>query len=145
MISDPKTTPDSRVGRIVFAALVALGAAYVQFRLFRTNGFLWALAGASPLVPVIDWLAPGPATTGRTFTSPHWRTPMTRISIAPRPRIAVLAASAAPAYAFCGFYVAKADTKLFNKASQVVLVRDGDRTVVTMANDFRGDPRSSRW
>ena len=26
---------------------------------------------------------------------------------------------------FCGFYVAKADTKLFNKASQVVLVRDG--------------------
>jgi hypothetical protein len=40
---------------------------------------------------------------------------------------------------FCGFYVAKADTKLFNKASQVVLVRDGDRTVMTMANDFKGD------
>src|SRR6476659_8998528 len=40
---------------------------------------------------------------------------------------------------FCGFYVAKADTKLFNKASQVVLVRDGDRTVMTMANDFEGD------
>ncbi len=43
------------------------------------------------------------------------------------------------AAAFCGFYVAKADTKLFNKASQVVLVRDGDKTVMTMANDFRGD------
>jgi hypothetical protein len=42
---------------------------------------------------------------------------------------------------FCGFYVAKADTKLFNKASQVVLVRDGDRTVMTMANDFEGDPK----
>jgi hypothetical protein len=42
---------------------------------------------------------------------------------------------------FCGFYVAKADTKLFNKASQVVLVRQGDRTVLTMANDFRGDPK----
>src|SRR5215470_12503966 len=42
---------------------------------------------------------------------------------------------------FCGFYVAKADTKLFNKASQVVLVRDGDRTVLTMANDFEGEPR----
>ena len=41
--------------------------------------------------------------------------------------------------AFCGFYVAKADTKLFNKASQVVLVRDGDRTVMTMANDFQGN------
>ena len=50
-------------------------------------------------------------------------------------------ACAGSAEAFCGFYVAKADTKLFNKASQVVLVRDGDRTVVTMANDFRGDLR----
>jgi hypothetical protein len=41
--------------------------------------------------------------------------------------------------AFCGFYVAKADTKLFNQASQVALVRDGDNTVLTMANDFQGD------
>ena len=45
------------------------------------------------------------------------------------------------AQAFCGFYVAKADTKLFNQASQVVLVRDGDRTALTMANDFQGDPK----
>src|SRR5438132_4433917 len=42
---------------------------------------------------------------------------------------------------FCGFYVAKADTKLFNKASQVVLVRQDDKTVLTMANDFKGDPK----
>src|SRR5262245_35836933 len=39
---------------------------------------------------------------------------------------------------FCGFYVSKADTRLFNKASQVVLVRDGDRTVMTLVNDFKG-------
>jgi hypothetical protein len=50
-----------------------------------------------------------------------------------------LAWSASPLLGFCGFYVAKADTKLFNKASQVVLVRDGDRTVLTMANDFQGN------
>src|SRR5438093_677678 len=43
------------------------------------------------------------------------------------------------AHAFCGFYVGKADAKLFNKASQVVLVRDGDRTVMTMASDFKGE------
>lgn len=47
---------------------------------------------------------------------------------------------APPASAFCGFYVAKADTKLFNRASKVVLVRDGDRTVLTMANDYEGEP-----
>ena len=48
-------------------------------------------------------------------------------------------AVAATAQAFCGFYVARADTSLFNKASQVVLVRDDNRTVITMANDFEGD------
>ena len=41
--------------------------------------------------------------------------------------------------AFCGFFVAKADTKLFNKASKVVIMRDGDRTVLTMANDYQGE------
>ncbi len=49
--------------------------------------------------------------------------------------------SAQTVLAFCGFYVAKADTKLFNQASQVVLVRHEDKTVLTMANDFRGDPK----
>jgi hypothetical protein len=47
---------------------------------------------------------------------------------------------ASPAHSFCGFYVARGDAKLFNRASQVVLARDGDRTILTMANDFRGDP-----
>ncbi|WP_404786719.1 DUF2330 domain-containing protein [Altericista sp. CCNU0014] len=45
----------------------------------------------------------------------------------------------APAWAFCGFYVSKADTTLFNKASQVAIARDGQRTVITMANDVSGD------
>lgn len=59
MISDPRTTPDRRAGRILFALLVALGAAFVQYRLFRTNGLLWSLAVFSPLVPLIDRLLPG--------------------------------------------------------------------------------------
>lgn len=43
------------------------------------------------------------------------------------------------AWAFCGFYVAKADTKLYNQASQVVIARNGDRTILTMANDYQGE------
>lgn len=43
------------------------------------------------------------------------------------------------AWAFCGFYVAKADASLYNQASQVIIARDGDRTVLTMANDYQGD------
>ncbi|HEX9604013.1 MAG TPA: DUF2330 domain-containing protein, partial [Myxococcales bacterium] len=42
------------------------------------------------------------------------------------------------AHAFCGFFVGKADAQLFNKSSQVALVRDGDRTVLTMSNDYQG-------
>lgn len=58
MISDPRTTPNSRVGRIVFALIVASGAWYIQFRLFRTNGPLWSLALCSLAVPLIDRLLP---------------------------------------------------------------------------------------
>jgi hypothetical protein len=43
----------------------------------------------------------------------------------------------APAWAFCGFYVARADTKLLNKASQVAIARNENRTVLTMANDIQ--------
>lgn len=42
-------------------------------------------------------------------------------------------------YAFCGFYVAKADTELFNEASKVVLVRDENKTVISMMSDYEGD------
>lgn len=59
MISDPKTTPDSRAGRVLFACLVALGAGFVHFVLFRPNGLLWSLAACALLVPVIDRLLPG--------------------------------------------------------------------------------------
>lgn len=59
MISDPKTIPDSRPGRLLFAALVALGAFFVQFVLFRTNGLLYSLAACALLVPLIDRLLPG--------------------------------------------------------------------------------------
>lgn len=47
--------------------------------------------------------------------------------------------SSKSALAFCGFYVAKADSKLYNNASQVVIAKNGDRTVLTMANDFQGE------
>jgi len=55
----------------------------------------------------------------------------------------VMAALAATggAFAFCGFYVAKADTKLVNKAAKVVIMRDEDRTVITMSNDYQGSPK----
>ena len=46
---------------------------------------------------------------------------------------------AQPAAAFCGFYVAKADASLFNNASQVILARHENKTVLTMSNDYQGE------
>ncbi len=54
---------------------------------------------------------------------------------------ALIVAMAGPAAAFCGFYVAKADSKLFNKSSKVVLSRDGQSTAITMASDYQGEPK----
>ena len=46
----------------------------------------------------------------------------------------------ADAQAFCGFYVGRADAQLYNHASQVVMVHDGDRTVLSLMNDYQGEP-----
>jgi len=64
-----------------------------------------------------------------------------RSSLTATASVAALLLSAATSHAFCGFYVASGNAKLFNHASQVVLVRDGDRTVMTLANDFKGEPK----
>jgi hypothetical protein len=46
------------------------------------------------------------------------------------------------AAAFCGFFVAGSNAKLTNNASQVVLMRKGNRTVMTMSNNYQGPPES---
>jgi hypothetical protein len=58
---------------------------------------------------------------------------------------AVLGALLSPAHsndaeAFCGFYVAGADSELYNNATMVVLMRDGTRTVLSMQNNYQGPP-----
>ena len=60
MISDPKTTPNARVARMLFGVAVAVFAWWIQFRWFRTNGLLWSLSALSLCVPVLDRLLAGP-------------------------------------------------------------------------------------
>ncbi len=56
--------------------------------------------------------------------------------------LALLPLMAEPAHAFCGFYVSGADAKLFNNATQVVLMREGTRTVLSMQNNYQGPPEN---
>ncbi|MDH3577138.1 MAG: RnfABCDGE type electron transport complex subunit D [Gammaproteobacteria bacterium] len=59
MISDPKTTPNSAGGRVLFAALVAAIAFIIQFIHYEPNGPILALIISAPAVPLIDTLMRG--------------------------------------------------------------------------------------
>src|SRR5437773_11054706 len=52
--------------------------------------------------------------------------------------IVAVCASASAAHAFCGFYVSGSGGKMFNDATEVVLMRNGTRTVLAMQNDYKG-------
>jgi hypothetical protein len=59
MISDPKTTPDTPVGRVFYAMLVASVAYTIQFIFYQPHGPIIALIMTAPLVPVIDFVFHG--------------------------------------------------------------------------------------
>lgn len=60
MITDPRSTPDCRIGRILFAVAVALLAYWLQFRWQLRPALFYALAALSPLTPLIDRVLPAP-------------------------------------------------------------------------------------
>jgi hypothetical protein len=135
MITDPVVTPNHRSARILWACLVAGLSFYLQSFVQLHTAPIWALFLLSPLTPLLDriWKA-------QTF---EWL-PKMRSRAVPLSLILLMAfqiMGPSQAKAFCGFYVAKADAKLFNNSSQVILVRDGQRSVVTMHSDFEGNVR----
>src|SRR5215207_4129385 len=66
---------------------------------------------------------------------------MTRVGIAAAIAAATLAIGAPSAHAFCGFYINGAGGEMFNNATQVVLMRHGTRTVLSMQNAYQGPPQ----
>jgi len=135
MITDPRTTPDSRIGRILFAVLVAALCHWLAFFHQVRPALYFGLMAMSLLVPIIDWALPR-----QRFV---WRLPpgLAKTAAFGLTLAAALTTAIQPAVAFCGFYVARADGKLSNKASMVVLSRSGTETAITMASDYQGDPK----
>ena len=145
MITDPRTTPDNRWARIGFAVAIAAAAHWLLFFQQLRPALYVALVGLAPLVPLLDRLFPATVFAWRSGEeNPVRPRPLSGLA---RPALVVLLAagglalSSAPAAAFCGFFVAQADAKLFNKSSKVVLARDGEQTTITMASDYEGDPK----
>ena len=60
MISDPRTSPNSRLGRFAFAFAVAALGHYLAFYMQMRPALYFALIALSPLTPVIDRVLPAP-------------------------------------------------------------------------------------
>ena len=145
MISDPKTSPNHPVARILWAITIAAVAFYLAVFKWKYNTPIWVLVAAAPLVPLLDKIF-----KAKDFT---WKSSVLHFNIISKFKqlvmkpimkkgaaVLILAAMIShEAVAFCGFYVSKADGTLKNKTSQVILVRDGNRNVITMFNDFKGN------
>ena len=58
MISDPKTTPDARLGRVLYAMMVAALGFTLQFAFYNAAGIILALILTAPIVPLIDRFIP---------------------------------------------------------------------------------------
>jgi len=144
MITDPKTTPDHPRGRIVWAIGVALLAFILSHWMFIHTAPIWALVVITPLTVLLDKKFKWSRFQWQVSTPRYSQINNHKSMNTMKKTIAILLIGlmvSADASAFCGFYVAKADATLFNSKSQVILVRDGERTTVTMSNDFKGDVR----
>jgi Na+-transporting NADH:ubiquinone oxidoreductase subunit NqrB len=141
MISDPRTAPDHPRARIIWAFLIAAVSFYLAAFRWMNNTPLWVLVVAAPLVPVLDKIFKAEIFQWKEERLPsfsftrRFAHPLTRKIVASFLLVTMMTQQAA---AFCGFYVSKADGALKNKTSQVIMVRDGDRNVITMYNDFKG-------
>jgi hypothetical protein len=147
MISDPKTTPNHTFARILWAILVAGIAFYLAAFKWMYNTPILVMVLAAPLVPLFDHLIKSKNFQWSSTTiSFNPFSPIKKIVMKPffkklSASLLLLAMLTHEASAFCGFYVSKADGTLKNKTSQVILVRDGNRNVLTMYNDFQGDTK----
>ena len=59
MISDPKTSPNSAAGRVLYGAIVASVAFSIQYLFYEPNGAILALIMLAPTVPLLDRLMSG--------------------------------------------------------------------------------------
>ena len=133
MISDPRTSPDHPFARILWASFIAVISFYFAAYEWKYNTSIWVMVAAAPLVPVLD----------RIFKATPFKWPARPFATISARKISavviLLTMVTHDAAAFCGFYVSKADGTLKNKTSQVIVVQDGDRSTITMYNDFKGN------
>ena len=142
MISDPRTSPNHPLARIIWAMLIAVVSFYLAAFKFQNSTPVWVLVYAAPAVPLLDAIFKGKAFQWQASPLIGRKTWLQKLSVPSSGQVpAILLMILLLGYeaaAFCGFYVSKADGTLKNKTSQVIMVRDGQKNVITMYNDFKG-------
>ncbi len=155
MITDPRSIPNAKAARMLWATAIA-GLTFIFVNQFYVaDGVFYALFLLSPVTILLDklWLSPrfewvqgyGTQFFKPNFFKPNYLAHHLLKSKAIRSSLSLILAGIIffggmpEAWAFCGFYVAKADANLYNKASQVIIARNGNDTILTMANDYQGD------
>ena len=147
MISDPKTAPNHKYARVLWGIAIGATAYYFTIYQFVQAAPIKVLVLLAPLVPLFNALTGKNKNiflnlintfklkimqTNYKFEMPNMGKKITAIII-------LFLCVNSDLWSFCGFYVAKADGTIKNKTSQVIMVRDGNKNVVTMYNDYKGD------
>src|SRR5579871_579706 len=145
MISDPKTSPNHPVARIVWAMLIAGVAFYFSIFKWKYNTSIWALVAFAPLIPLLNKIFKAKFFEWK-ISNIHFnifstlkQSTMQTVTKKVAALLIFLSMISHEASAFCGFYVSKADGTLKNKTSQVIIVHDSEKNVITMYNDFHGN------
>jgi hypothetical protein len=141
MITDPVSTPRNKVVRIIWASCIGISSFYGQSYLFIHTAPLYCLFFFSLLTPVLNKIFP--AEQFEWFKAPAVQSRNRHILSIQKISIGVMIVAFTfinqQGFAFCGFYVSKAGSGLWNNKSEVILVRNGENTCVTMNSDFKGD------
>lgn len=140
MITDPKTTPSHRTARVLWATVLAIITFILGYGMQLYAAPIYALFIITPFTPLFDKLWKAEKFEWNFINSQQTKIKniMKKEMIKPLMLLLAIAVGAFQLNSFCGFYVAKAGANIFNKKSQVILVHDGNRTTITMQNDYKG-------
>jgi Na+-translocating ferredoxin:NAD+ oxidoreductase RnfD subunit len=152
MISDPKTAPNHPIARIIWGVAIGAISYYLTAFKFMNAAPIKVLVMLGPLVPVLDYFF-----KAKQFS---WQQKFTAILKIPKYSFSFIGKKITTLLlivlfcnndimSFCGCFVERVDTRyvsnadgtLKNKTSQVIMVRDGNKNVITMYNDFKGDAK----
>ncbi len=128
MISDPRTSPNHPIARILWAVLIASVAFYLAAFKWKYNTIIWILVMSAPLVPILDAVFKSKSFDWKNnllINRPYlsfrvWGHKFKTMVMKPFTKklaafIILTSMVSHEAMAFCGFYVSKADGTLKNK------------------------------